>query len=143
VLLETGAQRDHRSARVRSRKQTLASVSAATRRATVTRQQAVSQQARRTALDAASAARIKQAAKDQRVSRLATKLGVTLARREEAIERWDRRVGELLFALTREEHLTLDEAIAWAGVRLTRRQAFRMRAAAESAHGGAARTEPA
>ncbi len=109
----------------------------------MTRQQAVSQQARRTALDAASAARIKQAAKDQRVSRLATKLGVTLARREEAIERWDRRVGELLFALTRDEHLTLAEAIAWAGVRLTRRQAFRMRAAAESAHGGAARTEPA
>lgn len=109
----------------------------------MTSQQRMRQQARRTALDAASVARIKQAAKDQRVSRLATRLSVTLARREETIERWDRRVGEVLVALTREEHLTLDEAIAWSGARLTRRQAFRMRAAAESGHGEAARTEPA
>jgi len=45
------------------------------------------------ALDAATAARIRQAAKDQRVSRLAAKLDRALVGREESIERWDRRVG--------------------------------------------------
>ena len=45
--------------------------------------------------------------------RLATWLAVTLERRDEAIERWDRRAGNVLVALTREEHLTLDEAIPW------------------------------
>lgn len=105
-------------------------------------QQSRRQRARRMALDAATKARIKQAAKDQRVSRLATKLGVTLARRQEAIARWDRRAGELLTALTRDEHLSLDEAIAWAGVSLTRRQAFQMRAAAEEHDSKAVSTEP-
>ncbi|GAA1799478.1 hypothetical protein GCM10009811_24250 [Nostocoides veronense] len=105
-------------------------------------QQSIRQRARRRALDAATAARIRQAAKDQRVSRLAAKLDRALARREEAIERWDRRVGEVLIALTRGEGLTLDEAIAWAGVELPRRHAYRMRAAAESPYGEAEPTEP-
>lgn len=59
------------------------------------------QRARRRATDAATLARVREAKKDQRVSRLATKLAVTMARRDEAIERWDRRLGEVLVALTR------------------------------------------
>lgn len=58
-------------------------------------------------------ARIAAAQRDQRISRLATWLAVTLERRGEAIERWDRRAGNVLVALTCEEHLTLDEAIPW------------------------------
>lgn len=110
-------------------------------------QQVSRQRARRVAHDAATRARIVQAAKDRRVSRLATRLGVAPARREEAIERWDRRVGEVLVSLTRDEHLTRDEAVAWAGVQLTRRQAFRVRALVESADGTCSEllafTEPA
>ena len=108
----------------------------------MTSQQSPRQRARRRALGAATTARIKQAAKDQRVSRLSARLVVRLARREEAISQWDQRVGEVLVALTRDEHLTLDEAIAWAAVPLTRRQAFRMRAAAEAGPGDAQPTEP-
>jgi len=74
-------------------------------------------------------ARIAAAQRDKRVSRLATKLAVTLARRDEALQRWDRRVGDVLVALTRGEHLTLDEAVAWSGITLTKREARRMRRA--------------
>ncbi len=93
------------------------------------------QRARRRATDAATLARVREAKKDQRVSRLATKLAVTMARRDEAIERWDRRLGEVLVALTRGEHLRLEEAIAWSGARLTRREASRLRSLAECSIG--------
>ena len=81
-------------------------------------------------------ARIAAAQRDQRISRLATKLAVTLARRDEAIQRWDRRVGDVLIALTRVEHLNLDEAVAWSDITLTKREARRMRNLAERESGG-------
>lgn len=93
-------------------------------------------------MDAATLARIREAKKDQRVSRLATKLAVTMARRDEAIERWDRRVGEVLVALTRDEHLTLDQAIDCSGAPLTRREASRLRSLAERSNGEATPHEP-
>ena len=79
--------------------------------------------------------RIAAAQRDKRVSRLATKLAVTLARRDEAIERWDRRVGDVLVALTRGERLTLDEAVAWSGITLKKHEAHRMRNLAERQYG--------
>ena len=88
-------------------------------------------------------ARIAAAQRDKRVSRLATKLAVTLARRDEALQRWDRRVGDVLVALTRGEHLTLDEAVAWSGITLTKREARRMRQLAESQSGEAPQSDPA
>jgi len=88
-------------------------------------------------MDPAMRARIAAAQRDQRISRLATKLAVTLARRDEAIQRWDRRVGDVLAELTRVEHLTLDDAVAWSGITLTRREARRMRRAAERQSGEA------
>ena len=75
----------------------------------LTSQQAARQRARRRAVDPAMSARIASAQRDQRISRLATRLAVTLARRDESIHRWDRRVGDLLVELTRVEHLTLDD----------------------------------
>jgi len=94
-------------------------------------------------MDPAMRARIAAAQRDQRVSRLTTRLAVTLARRDEAIERWDRRVGDVLIDLTRVEHLTLNEAVAWAGITLTKREARRMRQLAESQSGAAPQTDPA
>lgn len=82
-------------------------------------------------------ARIAAAQRDQRISRLATKLALTLARRESAIQRWDQRVGDVLAELTRVEHLTLDEAIAWSGITLPKREARRLRRAAERQSGEA------
>jgi len=109
----------------------------------LTSQQAARQRARRRAMDPAMRARIAAAHRDQRISRLATKLAITLARRDEAIERWDRRVGDVLVALTRGEHLTLDEAVAWSGITLTKREARRMRRLAESQSGEAPQNDPA
>ena len=86
-------------------------------------------------------ARIEAAQRDQRVSWLATRLAVTLARRDEAIARWDRRVGDLLVELIRVEHLTLDEAIAWSGIPLPKREARRMRNLAERPSGEADPTD--
>ena len=103
----------------------------------LTSQQAARQRARRRAMDPAMRARIAAAQRDQRISRLATKLAVTLARRDEAIQRWDRRVGDVLIELTRVEHLTLDDAVAWSGITLTKREARRMRQLAESQSGEA------
>ena len=102
----------------------------------LTSQQAARQRARRRAMDPAMRARIAAAQRDQRISRLATKLAVTLARRDEAIQRWDRRVGDVLIALTRVEHLNLDEAVAWSDITLTKREARRMRNLAERESGG-------
>ncbi|MEI2774558.1 MAG: hypothetical protein V9G19_01015 [Tetrasphaera sp.] len=82
-------------------------------------------------------ARIAAAQRDQRISRLATKLALTLVRRDEAIQRWDRRAGDILIALTRGEHLTLDEAVAWSRITLTKREARRMRTLAERQTGEA------
>lgn len=76
-------------------------------------------------------ARIQSALRDQRVSRLATRLSVTLARRDQAIERWDRRIGEVLVQLTRVERLTIEEALAWSGATLTKGEARRLRQLAE------------
>ena len=109
----------------------------------LTSQQAARQRARRRAMDPAMRARIAAAQRDQRISRLATKLAVTLARRDEAIQRWDRRVGDVLIELTRVEHLTLDDAVAWSGITLTKREARRMRQLAESQSGEAPQTDPA
>ena len=109
----------------------------------LTSQQAARQWARRRAMDPAMRARITAAQRDQRISRLATKLAVTLARRDEAMQRWDRRVGDVLVALTREEHLTLDEAVAWSGITFTKREARRMRRLAESQSGEAPQNDPA
>lgn len=109
----------------------------------LTSQQAARQRARRRAVDPAMSARIASAQRDQRISRLATRLAVTLARRDESIHRWDRRVGDLLVELTRVEHLTLDEAIAWSGITLTKREARRMRQLAESQSGEAPQSDPA
>ena len=106
-------------------------------------QQAARQRARRRAMDPAMRARIAAAQRHKRVSRLATKLAVTLARRDEAIERWDLRVGEVLVELTRVEHLTLDEAVVWSGITLTKREARRMRNLAESHSGEAPQTDSA
>ena len=103
----------------------------------LTSQQAARQRARRQAMDPAMRARIAAAQRDQRISRLATKLALTLARRDEAIQRWDRRVGDVLIELTRVEHLTLDDAVAWSGITLTKREARRMRQLAESQSGEA------
>lgn len=93
-------------------------------------------------MDPAMRARITAAQRDQRISRLATRLAVTLARRDEAIQRWDRRVGDVLIELTRVEHLTLNEAVAWSGIALTKREARRMRQLAESQSGEAPQTDP-
>ena len=82
-------------------------------------------------------ARITTAQRGQRISRRATRLAVTLARRGEAIQRWDRRVGDVLVALTRGEHRNLNEAVAWSGITLTKREARRMRQLAESQSGEA------
>lgn len=105
-------------------------------------QQAARQRARLRAVDPAMRARIAAAQRDQRMSRLATRLAVTLARRDEAIERWDRRVGDVLVALTRMEYLTLDEAVAWSGITLTEREAHRMRQLAERQSREADLTDP-
>ena len=109
----------------------------------LTSQQAARQRARRQAMDPAMRARIAAAQRDQRISRLATKLAVTLARRDEALQRWDRRVGDVLIELTRVEHLTLDDAVAWSGITLTKREARRMRQLAESQSGEAPQSDPA
>lgn len=109
----------------------------------LTSQQAARQRARRQAMDLAMRARIAAAQRDQRISRLATKLAVTLARRDEALQRWDRRVGDVLIELTRVEHLTLDDAVAWSGITLTKREARRMRQLAESQSGEAPQSDPA
>ena len=61
------------------------------------------------------------------MSRLATRLSVTLARRDQAIERWDRRIREVLVQLTRVERLTIEEALAWSGATLTKGEARRLR----------------
>lgn len=103
----------------------------------LTSQQAARQRARRRAIDPAMRARIAAAQRDQRISRLATKLALTLVRRDEAIQRWDRRAGDILIALTRGEHLTLDEAVAWSRITLTKREARRMRTLAERQTGEA------
>lgn len=103
----------------------------------LTSQQAARQRARRRAMDPAMRVRIAAAQRDQRISRLATKLALTLARRDEAIQRWDRRVGDVLIELTRVEHLTLDDAVAWSGITLTKREARRMRNLAERQSGEA------
>ena len=104
-------------------------------------QQAARQRARRRAVDPAMRARIEAAQRDQRVSRLATRLAVTLARRDDATACWDRRIRDVLVALTRGEHLTLDEAIAWSGVTLTKREARRLRRASERQSGEADLTD--
>jgi len=49
----------------------------------------------------------------------------------------------VLVALTRGEHLTLDEAVAWSGITLTKREARRMRQLAESQSGEAPQSDPA
>lgn len=103
----------------------------------LTSQQAARQQARRRAMDPAMRARIAATQRDQRISRLTTRLAVTLSRRDEALQRWDRRVGDVLVALTRGERLTLDEAVTWSGITLTKREARRMRQLAESQSGEA------
>jgi len=97
----------------------------------LTSQQAARQRARRAAIDPAMSARIQSALRDQRVSRLATRLSVTLARRDQAIERWDRRIREVLVQLTRVERLTIEEALAWSGATLTKGEARRLRQLAE------------
>jgi hypothetical protein len=91
------------------------------------RKQAIRQQARQTARDAALRRRRERKERERRLTDLAEQVLVAVAERDEAVADAERRVGAALVEFTDVEGLTLREAVAWCDGALTVREATRVR----------------
>lgn len=92
--------------------------------------QSVRQEARRRALDHQSRRRRERAEAEKRRSKLGVEIAVALGERDDAVARLERVAGEGLLRLTRDEGLTIAEAMEWVEG-LTATEARRLRGAAE------------
>jgi hypothetical protein len=90
-------------------------------------QQSIRQEARRAALDAQSKRRRERAGREKRLEGLAVRVLVALRERDAAVSDAERRVGEALREMTKEEGLSVREAVEWCGDDITTREATRLR----------------
>jgi hypothetical protein len=90
-------------------------------------QQSIRQEARRAALDAQSKRRQERAGREKRLEGLVVRVLVALRERDAAVSDAERRVGEALREMTREEGLSVREAVEWCGDDITTREATRLR----------------
>ena len=90
-------------------------------------QQTNRQQARRTVREMAAQRRNAREERERRVISLAAEVMVALGERDAAVTKTERRVGEALRDLTRQEGLSISEAVEWCGETVTVREASRLR----------------
>lgn len=89
-------------------------------------QQSVRQAARRDALDMASARRRTRAETEKRLDALVVQVLVALRERDAAVAAAERGAGQALRVMTTTEGLSVREAVAWCGGRITSREAVRL-----------------
>src|SRR5450759_2573324 len=104
-------------------------------------QQSIRQEARRTALDAQSKRRRERAEREKRLEGLAVRVLVAVREREAAVAEADRRAGNALRDMTKDEGLSVREAVEWCGDEITTREATRLCRLAEDVEVGESKVE--
>ena len=89
-------------------------------------QHSIRQEARRAALDAQSRRRRERAAREKRLEDLVVRVLVAVRERDAAVADADRRAGEALREMTKDEGLSVREAVEWCGDEITTREAARL-----------------
>ena len=89
-------------------------------------QQSIRQEARRAALDASSKRRRERAEREKRLEDLAVQVLVAIRERDAAMADADRRAGQALREMTKDDGLSVREAVEWCGKELSTREATRL-----------------
>jgi hypothetical protein len=89
-------------------------------------QQSIRQEARRTALDAQSKRRRERAAREKRLEDLVVRVLVAVRERDAAVADAERRAGQALREMIKEEGLSVRETVEWCGDEITTREATRL-----------------
>jgi hypothetical protein len=89
-------------------------------------QQSIRQEARRAALDASSKRRRERAEREKRLQDLAVQVLVAIRERDAAMADADRRAGQALREMTKDDGLSVREAVEWCGKELSTREATRL-----------------
>jgi hypothetical protein len=104
-------------------------------------QHSIRQEARRAALDAQSRRRRERAAREKRLEDLVVRVLVAVRERDAAVADADRRAGEALREMTKDEGLSVREAVEWCGDEITTREATRLQRLAEDVEVGESKVE--
>ena len=99
-------------------------------------QQTLRQQARRSARETVARRRLERLEKERRVEVLAEQGLMALAERDAAVAVAEQRVGEAVMKLTKDEGLTLPEAVEWFDGQVSVREASRLRSLVSEAQPG-------
>lgn len=89
-------------------------------------QQSVRQAARRGVMEALAARRRERAEQEKRLEDLGVQVAAALMERDEAVAGAEGRAGEALRTMTKEEGLSVREALAWCGEPVSVREAARL-----------------
>jgi hypothetical protein len=104
-------------------------------------QQSIRQEARRAALDVQSQRRRERAEREKRLEELAVRVLVAVRERHAAVADAERRAGQALREMTKDEGLSVREAVEWCGKEITTREATRLRRHAEESGAGQHRVD--